>query len=219
MNWNRVKGCQTLALGIKGSYGLSFCIVRDIREIPSSAVVDHGTLWSASEAASSGTLTLTLCGFLQYSTLFTVMLPGRITTSLLLSLHVSSHSSPVRVRGWRWQRQRAYTDNTICNKPHLHQSRSYVFGGVAPILSENANFKIKSQPFCDYHGDSCLTQYWTDSNIIGISAFISFIPVKLMNAHVGWHQQEGNDHIYILIQTYAVSSLAWVLQVIVEVLR
>lgn len=44
-------------------------------------------------------LTLTLCGFLQcsLSTLSTVMLLGRITTSLLLSLHVSSHSSPVCV--------------------------------------------------------------------------------------------------------------------------
>lgn len=41
--------------------------------------------------------TLTLCGFLQCSrsTLSTVMLLGRITTSLLLSLHVSSHSSPM----------------------------------------------------------------------------------------------------------------------------
>lgn len=41
-------------------------------------------------------LTLTLCGFLQCSlrTPSTVMLLGRITTSLLFSLHVNSHSSP-----------------------------------------------------------------------------------------------------------------------------
>lgn len=41
-------------------------------------------------------LTLTLCGFLQCSlrTPSTVMLLGRITTSLLFSLHASSHSSP-----------------------------------------------------------------------------------------------------------------------------
>ena len=57
-------------------------------------------------------LTLTLCGFLQcsLSTLSTVMLLGRITTSLLLSLHVSSHSSPVK------QHQLKYAQTT----PSVH---------------------------------------------------------------------------------------------------
>lgn len=69
------------------------------REIPFSKTV--GGRESRSEELRCGRkharkLTLTLCGFLQcsLSTPSTVMLLGRITTSLLLSLHVSSHSSP-----------------------------------------------------------------------------------------------------------------------------
>lgn len=60
------------------------------------------------------TLTLTLCGLLQcsLSTPSAVMLLGRITTSLLLSLHVSSHSSPECV----WKREKGKCNET----PYAH---------------------------------------------------------------------------------------------------
>lgn len=73
--------------------------VNAAREIPFSKIVVGRE--SRSEELQCGRkqarkLTLTLCGFLQcsLSTPSTVMLLGRITTSLLFSLHVSSHSSP-----------------------------------------------------------------------------------------------------------------------------
>lgn len=52
-------------------------------------------------------LTFNLGGFLQCSfiTFPTVILWGRITTSLFPSLHVSSHSSPVFVCVTKWQRE------------------------------------------------------------------------------------------------------------------